>query len=227
MSLQLDFVEAIPDEVAPRLDARSIHLWRIPYAAAQRRVPLVALLARYLDIPESDIALDEDSRGKPHLATSSNTRSDGSSLEFNWSHSGDYALAALSRNGAVGVDIERFGKNLRALEIAERFFDPDEAGALAAIEPAVRDTAFIGLWCAKEAVLKSVGEGLSFGLSRLAFAHAGGADWTLAAVDSALGETADWQVSGFDAAPGYRGTVAWRGNVREVLAFQISPGHSD
>jgi 4'-phosphopantetheinyl transferase len=227
MSLQLEFAEVIPDEVASRLDDRSIHLWRIPYAASQRRAPLVRLLARYLDIPESDVALDEDSRGKPYLATSSNTRRDESSLEFNWSHSGDYALAALSRNGAVGVDIERFGKNLRALEIAERFFDPGEAGTLATIEPAARDTAFIGLWCAKEAVLKSVGEGLSFGLSRLAFAHAGGADWTLAAVDPALGEAADWQVSGFEAAPGYRGTVAWRGGVREVLTFRAAPGHFD
>jgi 4'-phosphopantetheinyl transferase len=227
MSPQLEFAEVVPGEVASRLDERSIHLWRIPYAASQRRAPLVALLARYLDVPEADVALGEDARGKPYLASPSNIRRGGSPLEFNWSHSGDYALVALSRNDAVGVDIERLGKNLRALEIAERFFDPGEAGALATIESAARDTAFIGLWCAKEAVLKSVGEGLSFGLSRLAFAHAGGADWTLAALDPALGEAADWQVSGFEAAPGYRGTVAWRGGVREILSFRVAPGHPD
>ena len=220
MSLQLEFAEALPNEVASRLDDPSIHLWRIPYAPSQRRAPLVALLAGYLGIPEASIALGEDARGKPYLATSTNTLGDGSRLEFNWSHSGDYALVALSRRGAVGVDIERLGKNLRAIEIARRFFDAGEADVLAALDPVARDHAFIGLWCAKEAVLKAVGEGLSFGLARLAFAHVADADWDLATVDSALGEAHDWRVSGFDPAPGYRGCLAWRGGNRRIFAFQ-------
>jgi 4'-phosphopantetheinyl transferase len=224
MSLQLEFVEAIPNEVASRLDDRSIHLWRIPYAASQRRAPLVALLARYLDVPESNIALDEDARGKPFLAIPANARGDVPSLDFNWSHSGDYALIAVARRGAVGVDIERLGKNLRAIEIARRFFDTMEAEALAALDPESRDRAFIGLWCAKEAVLKAAGEGLSFGLARLSFGHVAGPDWDLTAVDAALGEAQDWQVSGFDPAPGYRGCLAWRGDGRRILAFQPVAG---
>ena len=224
MSLQLDFMEAIPNEVASRLDDPSIHLWRIPYASSQRRTPLVALLAGYLDVPESAIAMEEDARGKPHLATSVSIRSDGSPLEFNWSHSGDYALIAVSRRGAVGVDIERLGKNLRAIEIARRFFDAGEADALAALDPYLRDRAFIGLWCAKEAVLKAVGEGLSFGLDRLAFAHVADADWDLATADPALGGAQDWQVSGFDPAPSYRGCLAWRGGNSRIFAFQPLAG---
>lgn len=224
MSLHLEFLRATPADVAPRLDDRSIHLWRIPYAASQRRAPLVALLSGYLDMPESAVALDEDARGKPFLAHSTNVGGDGASLEFNWSHSGDYALAALSRRGEVGVDIERLGKNLRALEIARRFFESGEADALSALDPDARDRAFIGLWCAKEAVLKAVGEGLSFGLARLAFAHAGGPDWELARTDPALGETSDWQVSGFDPVAGYRGSLAWRGGDRRILAFQPLAG---
>lgn len=224
MSLQLEFAEAIPSEVASRLDDQSIHLWRIPYASSQRRAPLVALLAGYLDVPESAIALDEDSRGKPHLAYSAGACGDRPLLEFNWSHSGDYALIAVSRHGAVGVDIERLGKNLRAIEIARRFFDAGEADVLAALDSDPRDHAFIGLWCAKEAVLKAVGEGLSFGLARLAFAHAAGADWDLVTADPALGGAQDWQVSGFDPAPGYRGCLAWRGGNRRIFAFQPLAG---
>lgn len=224
MSLQLEFAEAVPREVASRLDDRSIHLWRIPYVSSRRREPLVALLAGYLDVPESAVALEEDARGKPHLAKSARARGGSVVLEFNWSHSGDYALVALSRRGAVGVDIERFGKKLRALEIARRFFDAGEAAALAALDADVRDHAFIGLWCAKEAVLKAAGEGLSFGLGRLAFAHAADADWNLATADPALGDVRDWQVWGFDPAPGYRGCVAWRGCTRRIFAFQPTPG---
>lgn len=223
MSLQLDFVRAVPNEVASLLDDQSIHLWRIPYVLSQRRAPLVALLASYLDIPQAAIALDEDARGKPHLAHSASTRVDGALLEFNWSHSGDYALVALSRSGAVGVDIERLGKKLRAIEIARRFFDSEEADTLAALDSDVRDHAFIGLWCAKEAVLKAAGEGLSFGLARLAFAHAADADWNLATADPTLGGVRDWQVWGFDPVPGYRGCVAWRGGNRRIFAFQPAP----
>jgi len=223
----MDFVEAIPNAVASRLDDQSIHLWRIPYASSQRRAPLVALLAGYLGIPESTVTLGEDARGKPYLANATGARGDGAALEFNWSHSGDYALIAVSRRGTVGVDIERLGKNLRAIEIARRFFDAEEADVLAALDPEARDHAFIGLWCAKEAVLKAVGEGLSFGLARLAFAHVGAADWDLAMADSALGKAQDWHVSGFDPAPGYRGCLAWRGGNRRILAFRspaVTPG---
>jgi len=226
MSLQLDFAEAIPNEVASRLDEQSIHLWRIPYASSQRRAPLVTLLACYLDLPESAVALDEDARGKPFLANSMGPSGDGTAFEFNWSHSGDYALVALSRGGAVGVDIERLGKNLRAIEIARRFFDAGEAEILTALDPDPRERAFIGLWCAKAAVLKAVGEGLSFGLARLAFAHVSDADWDLATADPALGEVRDWQVSGFDPAPGYRGCVAWRAGSRRIFAFQPLAGRA-
>lgn len=224
MSLQLEFVGAVPKQAASRLDDRSIHLWRIPYVSSRRREPLVALLAGYLGIPESAVALDEDARGKPHLANSAGALGDSAVLEFNWSHSGDYALVALSRRGAVGVDIERLGKKLRAIEIARRFFDGEEAATLAALDADVRDHAFIGLWCAKEAVLKAAGEGLSFGLARLAFAHAAGADWNLATADPTLGDVRDWQVWGFDPAPGYRGCVAWRGGTRRIFALQPVPG---
>jgi 4'-phosphopantetheinyl transferase len=223
MSLQLDFAGAVPRQAASRMDDRSIHLWRIPYVSSRRRAPLVALLAGYLDIPESAVTLDEDARGKPHLVNSAGALGGSAVLEFNWSHSGDYALVALSRRGAVGVDIERLGKKLRAIEIARRFFDGEEAATLAALDADVRDQAFIGLWCAKEAVLKAAGEGLSFGLARLAFAHAADADWNLATADPTLGDVRDWQVWGFDPAPGYRGCVAWRGGTRGIFAFQPPP----
>ena len=226
MSLLLAFAETAPRDVASTLDDRSIHLWRIPYTPSQRRAPLLALLAAYLGIPASDVVLDHNAKGKPQLqATPSfsgqmQRRGADAALSFNWSHSGDYALVALSRGDAVGVDIERLGKNLRAFEIAQRFFEPGEAAALAALEPDARDLAFIGLWCAKEAVLKAAGEGLSFGLARLAFAHLGGADWKLTRTDPALGEVRAWRVESFDPAPNYRGVLAWRGGAREVFAFR-------
>ncbi|TAN01787.1 MAG: 4'-phosphopantetheinyl transferase superfamily protein [Rhodanobacteraceae bacterium] len=226
MAPRLDFVEAVPGVAAARLAAGSIHLWRIPYALSQGRAPLIGLLAAYLGIPASQVALDQNAKGKPRLnpavfhSSKAERGATDKTLSFNWSHSGDYALIALSREAALGVDIERLGKNLRALEIARRYFDPAEAETLATLELDARNRAFIGLWCAKEAVLKAVGEGLSFGLARLAFARCGESDWRLERLDPALGHADAWQLAGFDAAPGYRGALAWRGNPREILAFR-------
>jgi 4'-phosphopantetheinyl transferase len=219
MSQDLRFTAAAPTTVAATLDARAIHVWRIPYALSQRRAPLRAMLGAYLGIPADAVALDEDAHGKPRLATAPSRASGTPALDFNWSHSGDYALIGLSRGGALGVDIERFGKDRRALEIARRFFDPAEADALATLDARARDDAFIGLWCAKEAVLKAAGEGLSFGLERLAFARDGAINWQLTEIDAALGTLDDWQLTGFVPAPGYHGTLAWRGPPRAIHAF--------
>ena len=210
------FVRASPQAAAQGLGPGVIDLWRVPYALSQGRTPLLALLAGYLGIPIPAVILDQNIRGKPHLATSVLGQGNPHRFDFNWSHSGDFALIAISRDNAVGVDIERYGKNLRALEIAQRFFAPSEAEVLASLLPDVRERAFIGLWCAKEAVLKAAGEGLSFGLKRLVFAHRHAAEWTLASMDPALGEAAAWQLVTFDAAPGFRGSLAWCGAACEI-----------
>lgn len=228
MSPDLEFVAATPESTGPRLDGHSIHLWRVPYSPSRGRAPLVGLLAAYLGIPAADVALEQDAKGKPRLkpaiasCQSHRSKQSGSSaaLSFNWSHSGDYALVALSRGSPLGVDIERLGKNQRSLEIARRFFDPEEADTLAPLDADARDRAFIELWCAKEAVLKAVGEGLSFGLARLAFARRKNAHWVLTRVDPELGHARDWQLAGFRAAPDYRGALAWRGEPHAITAFR-------
>lgn len=218
--MPLAFIEADPAAVATRLDADSIHLWRIPHAPQQGRAPLLSLLAAYLGIPAPAVMLEHGARGKPRFARPQGVVPCGTSgFEFNWSHSGSYALIAIARDVPLGVDIERAVRKPRVLEIARRFFDPSEADALAAIDPAARHRAFISLWCAKEAVLKAAGEGLSFGLARLGFAHANNHDWQLVRIDPVLGQPEDWQLAGFETVTGYHGALAWRGKAREILAF--------
>lgn len=220
MPEELKFVEAAPESAAQGLDAGSIHLWRIPYEPSQRREPLRRLLGGYLGIPANGVVLAEGARGKPELAGAVAACGSARRLEFNWSHSGGYALVALSGGPALGVDVERLGKKLRAAELARRYFDPAEAEVLASLASPARERAFLGLWCAKEAVLKAAGEGLSFGLARLVFAWRGDMEWKLLRADAALGGSNEWQLLGFDAAPGYRGALAWRGASLRITAFR-------
>lgn len=211
----LTFADADPAAAAGQLDQGSIHLWRMPYASSQGRAPLLELLGAYIGKPASEVVLERDAHGKPRLAGGGRRP-----LEFNWSHSGDYALAALSAGLPLGVDIERTDKKLRALALARRYFHPEESDVIAALPPPERERAFIGLWCAKEAVLKAAGEGLSFGLARLAFQWRSAMAWDLGHLDPALGRRQDWRLQGFDAAPGYRGALAWRGPACTIAAFR-------
>lgn len=131
--------------------------------------------------------------------------------DINWSHSGDGLLMALGDDIRIGVDLELRRPRPRALELAWRFFAPEEAALIAAFATGEQERAFTRLWCAKEAVLKAHGKGLAFGLDRLRF-HAGadGNEWSMVECDPALGEASDWSLHHFEPAPGYFAALAWR-----------------
>ena len=200
--------------VAGALCDASVHLWRIPYTLAQGREPLHVVLAAYLAITPEAVKLVGNGHGKPSLAADL-----GSDLTFNWSHSGNQALIAIARGLALGVDVEHLRRKPRALEIASRYFTPEEARALATLEGDARQRAFIALWCAKEALLKAIGEGLAFGLDRVGCRLDAAGNWQLAQVDPLMGGTREWQLAGFGVPGDYRGAVAWRGPPRTLATF--------
>lgn len=223
-----------PPPVDPlRFDPVVCRLW--PYRrgeSAEARVR--AWLSEALGRLESEIVLARDARGRPHLAAidgeSSAIRGE---IDVNWSHSGDWLLAAYAVDARVGVDIEWLRPRTSALALARRFFAPEETAALArfADEPATLERQFVRLWCAKEAVLKAHGHGLSFGLEKLRFAlddphedERGGdvdpyadappAAPRLVACDPALGAPDDWRLRAWTPAADYLATVAWRATAR-------------
>ena len=93
----------------------------------------------------------------------------------------------------------------------------------AAPSAAVRDHAFLRLWCAKEAVLKAHGHGISFGLDRLRFEDEGGG-LRLVACDPALGAPEDWSLQELQPAPDYLGALAWRPGARAGSAAATPTG---
>jgi 4'-phosphopantetheinyl transferase len=177
--------------------------WR-PHRPGARAEPLVReWLAGALGGAADTLPLARDALGRPALGRPHDR------IDVNWSHSGEGLLMARGRDVRIGADLERLRPRPRALELARRFFAADEAAQLAALSPEPRERAFTSLWCAKEAVLKAHGQGLSFGLHRLRFA-ATGDGWGLADCDPALGAPGDWSLHRFEPAPGYVAAVAWR-----------------
>ena len=122
---------------------------------------------------------------------------------------GDALLLALGRSIQLGVDIEQLRPRPRARELAIRFFHPDEVRWLLSLPGDGLEAAFVRLWCAKEAMLKAHGKGISFGLEKLAFAERD-QGLELVACDSALGAPAEWTLREWSPLAGYRAALAWR-----------------
>lgn len=208
---------------------REIHVWRIPLAAsaepdaatlaaeeAERAARLVfpadrarflaahgglrGILAGCLDRRAEDLRFAFGHNGKPYLP--------GAPLYFNLSHSHDWALVAVTRVAEVGADIER----IRPVEprLAQRFFAPAEAAALARTPEAERAAAFFRCWTRKEAFLKALGEGLARPLNDFEVEFAAEAPPGLRRVAGDAEEAGRWQFAHLDPAPGYVAAVAAR-----------------
>jgi 4'-phosphopantetheinyl transferase len=144
---------------------------------------LRAVLRTYTAAP-LDFALAE--HGKPYLAAAPE-------LKFNLSHSHEMALVAVSPDMEIGVDVECLRPLPDCLAIAERFFPPLEAAALAEVPLAAREAEFFSRWTRIEAQLKARGIGL----------YGAGAE-----LDG------EWTVLPIDVGPGYTASVA--ANCREI-----------
>ncbi|WP_266158771.1 4'-phosphopantetheinyl transferase family protein [Dyella silvatica] len=204
----------LASKVAEHLRDDEIHVWRLAYDHHQGRAPLRALLAAYLQHADESPQLIEGEYGRPELAAPH-----AGKLSFNWSHSGDQALIAIARGLTPGIDLEQLRDRPRALEIARRYFSPDESAALEALDHAARSAAFLELWTAKEAVLKALGRGLAFGLHRLNIqmqADRLHLQW----LDH--DDAAQWQLQRLPLDARHVGTLAWRGPPRRVQHWTLA-----
>jgi 4'-phosphopantetheinyl transferase len=200
--------------IAAGLSDDTIHVWLLDYRRELQREPLKALLGIYLGMAAESVVLHNDEHGRPELVAPWNTL-----LQFNWSHSAGKAIIAVARGVTPGIDIERVYSRARALDIAERFFHPDEATALARLDESQRARAFLQLWTGKEAVVKALGRGIAFGLQRFCLA-------VLPAPPQVLwleGEDASaWQLQPIDIDADHLASLAWRGAPRTIAMWTLA-----
>ncbi len=209
----------IASESPAALAANEIHLWFFPQcgASGDQQHCLRDLLAAYLHAEAHGWRIERDVRGKPFIAG----LPDDASLQFNLAHSGPALLVGISRNQALGVDVELGQRTRPWLALAQRYFSADETAALAALPPARQAPAFLDVWSCKEAVLKALGRGIAFGLHRLVFAlDNDGAVTRLARIDDEAGGLEQWQVLRIRPADGTCGALAWHGPAHRVRAFR-------
>jgi len=112
--------------------------------------------------PLTEILFEETGSGRPYLGESPNLRFSFSSFRFGM-------LGAWSSAHGIGVDVEDQSKNLDTVELARQFFSVTEAQAVEEARGRQRLQTFYRYWSLKEAALKSIGEGLPFGLDAFEF----------------------------------------------------------
>lgn len=117
-------------------------------------------LSAWLGVAPHSIPLTLAATGKPRLAG-------GDATEFNVSHSATWVAVALSRHGAVGVDVEHHRRRNNLDAVARRYFDQAEYQALCRLAPEDRNERFFSYWTFKEAYVKALGCGLAPALAHM------------------------------------------------------------
>ncbi|MGH2542275.1 MAG: 4'-phosphopantetheinyl transferase family protein, partial [Ardenticatenaceae bacterium] len=121
------------------------------------RAALRIILGRYLDVRAEQLAFVYGPQGKPELAAPFND----SGLRFNLSHSNELALYAVTRERAIGVDLEFMGRDVDMEQLAAYAFSPRENAAFSQVPAELRREAFFACWTRKEAYIKAIGEGMA------------------------------------------------------------------
>lgn len=112
--------------------------------------------------PLSEITFNETEKGRPFLADLPDYWFSFSSCKFGF-------LGSWSKTHEIGIDLEERTRDLEVLEIAEHFFSKAEANIVKQEDGPAQLQTFYQLWSLKEAALKSIGEGLPFGLEIFQF----------------------------------------------------------
>jgi phosphopantetheinyl transferase len=110
----------------------------------------------------SQVVFEETETGRPYLSALSDVWFSFSSCRFGF-------LGAWSSMHGIGVDIEDRTRNPGATELAREFFSVAEARAVKGHGGQANLQSFLQLWNLKEAALKSIGEGLPYGLNSFEF----------------------------------------------------------
>lgn len=116
------------------------------FAAA--RGNLRRILARYTGERPQDLVFEYGEQGKPELSSRK--------VRFNLAHSGDAALLAVTKDKAVGIDIERI-KDLDYAKIAKHYFSKPEFENIVSLPEDKRKPEFYRAWTRKEAYAKARG----------------------------------------------------------------------
>ena len=193
------FAPMLVDEERERTARYGCHATRDRFIIG--RGLLRTILADYLSQKPDKIEFAVNQSGKPILR-------DSSAVHFNVSHSSDLIIIAVTNIAEVGVDVEKIRPFSNEMGLADRYFSPRECETLRRLGPEERTTAFFHAWTRKEACLKAMGVGLSYGLDRVEVSLHPEEPTRLLRIDGEENHAYPWTLISLSPSPGYVGALA-------------------
>jgi len=167
--------------------------------SAVTRGVLRTLLGRYLSVDPLALEFSENEFGKPAVP----------GIEFNASHSGDYALLAFSACARVGIDVEHRRGNRVVADLALRVLTPAEYQRFMALAEVDHERTFFDIWALKESVLKGIGSGLSVPPEDIEISFYPSSPRLLSADTPEVRDISDWTIQSLDIGdPAYAAALA-------------------
>lgn len=121
------------------------------------------VLSRYVAVPPEDWRFTNGSHGRPEITN------EDCNIRFNVSHTDGLIVCGVTRALELGVDTENIRTRRSTVEIAERYFAPDECAALRRLPAAEQPHRFFDYWVLKESYIKARSKGLSLPLDQFGF----------------------------------------------------------
>jgi len=177
------------------------------------RAHLRQFLGRAVGVPATAIRFRYGVAGKPSLEREG-------APSFSVSHSGAFALIALTALGPIGVDVERIGR-LAPGDPASYFSDA-EVRSWQSLPLDEQPRAFFRGWTRKEAYLKARGDGLGFGLQRFAVSIGPDEPPRLLWVQGEPDEPRRWDLRDLPVDPDYSGAIVAEAPLRRIFGWDLT-----
>ena len=181
------------------------------------RALLRTVLSHYSGHDPRTFEFRHNRHGKPTLRTPLEPP-----LEFNLSHTHGLVVCAVTLRDAVGVDVEHDSRRITAsLELARRFFTPEETAALMGLSPERQQTAFLQLWTLKEAFVKARGASVYAPPAGFSFLLSADGPPAVSSTGLASESPRDWQFARGRLALHYHAALAVRRPASTKLAVSV------
>lgn len=238
----------VPPPETLRITEGAIHLWRLSLTPSEKLIPAMAailseeqrrwsqrfrfdalrrrfiaahaglrhILAIYTGQPPDQLAFSLGEHGKPYLEG----HEEGKGLQFNLSHSGDWALIGVVLDRAIGVDIERIREVPEMKSVARTVFSAREIDHLNRCDESEHEAVFFRIWTRKEAIIKAIGTGLATPLKKFSVIATGPIDEAVFIVSRDPVQFQHWSGRNLLVIDGYDAAVAVEGEMLPVQCWQ-------
>jgi 4'-phosphopantetheinyl transferase len=169
-----------------------------------RRAILRIILGGYLQISPSKMQFLYNSYGRPRL----NELKHDEVIEFNLSHSQEFALYIFSSQNRVGIDLEKIHAIGDVKNIIERFFTIREREFINSHDEIQKGDAFFKIWTGKEAFLKAIGTGLSIPMDQVDILKIKNDVANQTSVNENMDVNSKWHIETFCPTLGYQASFA-------------------